>query len=143
VALSGWIDDTLTHKFGLSELVAATWTGIVKRKFIVLSGPSGILPHNLPYGLVLSKDNLLSCPILVERYHLTWQNWLCPRESLSPYLTKLALSEGTFVTLFDKIDFVRGNLCHPIWRNGFCPRESLPPSIGCYLVNPCHIVWQF
>jgi len=29
----------------MSKLVAATCTGIVKRQFIVLSGPSGILPH--------------------------------------------------------------------------------------------------
>jgi len=33
----------------LSKLLAATWTDIVKKQFIALLGPSGILPHHLPY----------------------------------------------------------------------------------------------
>jgi len=51
-------------KFGLSELVAATWTDIVKRPFRALLGPSGILPRHLSSGLILSKGNLLPCSIL-------------------------------------------------------------------------------
>jgi len=45
VALSEWIHDTQNHKFGLSKLLAATWTDIVKRQFIALLSPSGILPR--------------------------------------------------------------------------------------------------
>ena len=88
VALSKWIYDTQNHIFGLPKLHAATWTDIVKRQFIALLSPSGILSRHLSSGLILSKDNLFSCSILRQNsekpFPLTWR-W--HRYSLSLYLT--------------------------------------------------------
>jgi len=58
--LSGGTYDVQDHKFGLSKLLAATWTDIIKRQFIALLSPSGTLSH----GLILSKGSLLPCSIL-------------------------------------------------------------------------------
>jgi len=113
VALSGWIYDTENHKFGLSKSVAATRTSIVKREFIVLPGPSGTVPHHLPYELILSKGNLLPCSIIVERCHTIWQI--------------LALSQRNSDTLSHKFGIDRINLCHSVW---YCPNWSLPRNLA-------------
>jgi len=55
----------LVYRSGLSPWNAATWTGIVKRQFIVLLSPSGTLSH----GLILSKGRIMPCSVLVARCH--------------------------------------------------------------------------
>jgi len=47
-------------KFGLSELVAATWTDIVKRPFGALLSPSGILPHYFVLWIDIVKRQFIA-----------------------------------------------------------------------------------
>jgi len=49
--LSGGTYDVQDHKFGLSKLLAATWTDIVKKADALLS-PSGTLPTVLWIDIV-------------------------------------------------------------------------------------------
>ena len=59
--LSGGTYDVQDHKFGLSKLLAATWTDIVKRLM-----PCSVLVElsRQSCGSILSKGNLLLCSIL-------------------------------------------------------------------------------
>ena len=100
--LSGGTYDAQDHKFGLSKLLAATWTAIVKRQLLVLLSPSGILPHHSPHGLILSKGNFLPCSVLVEFCHAPLPN--------------LAWSQWNSVTLSHKFGINRMKLCHSVWH---------------------------
>jgi len=113
--LSGGTYDAQDHKFGLSKLLAATWTDIVKRLM-----PCSVLVElsRQSCGSILSKGNLLPCSIprhapatwtdIVKRQlvALLSPSGILPRHSV----LWIDIVKRQFIALFNP----KANPCHPV-----------------------------
>ena len=96
--LSGGTYDAQDHKFGLSKLLAATWTDIVKRPM-----PCSVLVElsRQTCGSILSKGNLLPCSI-PRHAPATWTDIkadvLFSSSGTMPRLQLLGLSKGKLLS---------------------------------------------
>jgi len=145
VALSGWLLDTWHPKFGLSKLAACYWDWYCQKADVLFS-PRRISPRRLSWGLILSKDNLLSCSIqrrnLAAPVPITWHwhrfpchfvwelgvgratlchlvRWLWNDKigtPLLPCLACLALTQVFPATLVHSLGVDTSALCHLVWR---------------------------